>query len=120
MGEKPKNIERECKKHGFTLFFLECGKRYRCKKCRSMHVSKRRAAIKLKLVEEFGGCCQKCGYNKCVRALHFHHKNPKEKLFSISGQGQTRSLDRTRREAEKCILLCSNCHAEVEEGITKI
>jgi hypothetical protein len=33
-------------------------------------------------------------------------------------RGITRSLARLRAEAAKCVLLCANCHAEVEaEGI---
>jgi hypothetical protein len=30
------------------------------------------------------------------------------------------ALDRLRGEARKCVLLCSNCHAEVEDGIAAI
>jgi hypothetical protein len=36
---------------------------------------------------------------------------------SSSAEGATRSLERNRREAAKCVLLCSNCHAEVEAGL---
>jgi ribosomal protein L30E len=49
--------------------------------------------------------------------LHFHHIDPAHKLFNLSLRGVTRSLEQARAEAQKCILLCSNCHAEVEEGI---
>lgn len=40
--------------------------------------------LKHKLVEYKGGKCEKCGYNKCEGALHFHHINPDEKDFTIS------------------------------------
>ena len=31
----------------------------------------------------------------------------------------TRSLERLREEAGKCVLLCANCHAEVESGFVR-
>jgi 5-methylcytosine-specific restriction endonuclease McrA len=62
-----------------------------------------------------GGKCQKCGYKKCLDALQFHHKNPKEKLFEIQsaiwGQVGVSESD-ILKEVEKCILLCANCHCE--------
>ena len=39
------------------------------------------------------------------------------KNFSLSHEGVTRSLERAREEARKCVLLCANCHAEVEAGV---
>lgn len=38
------------------------------------------------------------------------------KEFGLSSQGFTRSLERLRKEAKKCVLLCATCHAEVEGG----
>ena len=38
------------------------------------------------------------------------------KAFEVSRQGITRSLERLRLEARKCVLLCANCHAMVEAG----
>jgi hypothetical protein len=55
-----------------------------------------------------------------VGALHFHHLDPAAKQFGISGRGFTRSLAKMRDEAAKCVLLCSNCHAEVEAGIASL
>ena len=81
-------------------------------KYKSQDRNRRRKDVKLKLVSEMGGKCQICGYNKCPAALQFHHKNPEEKEFSISGY--TINLNKLRDEAKKCILLCANCHAEVE------
>jgi hypothetical protein len=49
-------------------------------------------------------------------ALEFHHVELAEKRFSLSHRGVARSLARARDEASKCVLLCSNCHAEVEAG----
>lgn len=69
------------------------------------------------LVDEAGGACVLCGYSRSVRALHFHHLDPDEKSFALSGRGLCRPLAELRAEAAKCVLLCSNCHCEVEEGL---
>jgi len=74
-------------------------------------VNKHRHEIKKALVKYKGGKCEKCGYNKCIAALTFHHKNPKEKEFTIGGRNY--AWDRMVREVNKCILVCHNCHAEI-------
>jgi hypothetical protein len=51
-----------------------------------------------------------------MAALEFHHLDPGQKEFALSVRGLTRSLEEVRREAAKCIVLCANCHAEVEAG----
>jgi ribosomal protein L30E len=53
-------------------------------------------------------------------ALHFHHIDPATKSFGLARRGITRSLERVRAEAAKCVLLCSNCHAEVEAGLVAL
>jgi cytochrome c553 len=67
-------------------------------------------------VEEAGGCCAICGYDRCVVCLTFHHVEPKEKLFDLSAS-TTKALATYREEAKKCVLLCANCHGEVETGM---
>ncbi len=59
-------------------------------------------------------------YDRCVQALEFHHIDPATKSFSLSQKGVTRSLAAARAEAAKCVLLCGNCHAEVEAGVTAL
>jgi hypothetical protein len=70
--------------------------------------------VKAILVAEAGGGCSRCGYARSVAALHFHHVDPRTKAFSLSFAGVTRSIAAARKEAAKCVLLCANCHAEVE------
>jgi transposase len=112
---------RECRRHGWTAFVVSRnGKRLRCKRCRSEHVSARRRRVKAILVAEAGGCCQLCGYDRYPGALQFHHPDPAEKEFAVATQGIARSLARARSEAGKCVLLCANCHAEVEGGVANI
>jgi hypothetical protein len=78
-----------------------------CSACLS---KKRRRAIKLKAVEYKGGKCQNCGYNKCIGAMDFHHLDPQEKDFTISGSAG--KWETIKNELDKCVLLCKNCHAE--------
>jgi transposase len=115
-GERPAQRMLDCPHHGTAVFQLRPDSGYRCLKCRSDAVSRRRRKVKRVLVEEAGGKCGGCGYDRCIAALEFHHVNPAEKRFSLSHRGVARSLASARAEAEKCILLCANCHAEVEAG----
>lgn len=77
---------------------------------------------KIDAVNLFGGCCQKCGYDKCVEALEFHHLDKNEKEEKPSYIIMRWSWERVKEELEKCILLCSNCHKEVhaleKEGVS--
>jgi hypothetical protein len=72
------------------------------------------------LVGEAGGHCCICGYDGCLAALEFHHLDPAEKRLEINASGTSLALDKLRAEARKCVLLCSNCHAEVEVGATRV
>ena len=103
-----------CKRHGLTDFLLEGRGAFRCLRCRQEAVARRRRRVKEILVHEAGGACQRCGYSRCLAALQFHHLDPRTKQFSLAAEGATRSLAAARAEAAKCILLCGNCHAEVE------
>jgi hypothetical protein len=93
---------------------------WRCLKCRSEAVSRRRRKVKDTLVAEAGGACQLCGYSRCVAALEFHHLDPALKAFAVGERGLSRSLAAAREEAGKCLLVCSNCHAELEAGIRRL
>lgn len=69
---------------------------------------------KEKLIAQKGGKCQNCGYDKCLRALSFHHRNPEEKLFTMDTRMiRGRKWETVLAEAEKCDLLCANCHMEI-------
>jgi DNA-binding CsgD family transcriptional regulator len=114
--DAPRDVDMSCPRHGVTRFRLDHRRSYRCLRCRQEKVAERRRVVKQILVAEAGGRCARCGYGRCVAALQFHHLDPKGKTFALSSKGITRSLERAREEARKCILLCANCHAEVEAG----
>jgi len=49
---------------------------------------------------------------ECLAALEFHHLNSDEKDF-ILAKNISVSLERLKKEADKCVLVCSNCHREL-------
>jgi 5-methylcytosine-specific restriction endonuclease McrA len=109
-----------CSRHGDTDFWLSGRGYYRCKRCRSDAVARRRRKVKAILVAEAGGACCICGYDRNMRALHFHHLEPLQKRHEINAKGVAIALEKLRVEAQKCVLLCSNCHAEVEDGMASV
>lgn len=112
--------ELVCKRHGPTEFYVAPNGSYCCKRCRRERVAEWRRRAKRTLVDEAGGRCAVCGYDKTPAALHFHHLDPSKKEFGLAMAGNTRSFERMRTEARKCVLLCGNCHVEVELGLTQL
>jgi hypothetical protein len=90
--------------------------RWRCKRCIGEAVTRRLQRVKRELVEEAGGCCAICGYDRCIINLHFHHVDPAQKEFAMTvAMGKSRAT--FRAEAKKCVLVCANCHGEIEAGL---
>ena len=87
------------------------------KELRVLKVGKYRRRVKQKLFDYKGGKCKKCGYDEDVPdAYAFHHRDPDEKEFTLSQHGG-RSLERLKKEVDKCDLLCVRCHAEVHHEL---
>lgn len=57
-------MELDCPSHGLTEFQLRRGGGYKCLKCRSEAVVRRRRRIKQTLIDEAGGACLCCGYSR--------------------------------------------------------
>lgn len=69
---------------------------------------------KLELIEYKGGKCECCGYDKNYAALDFHHIHPEEKEFQVDSRHLANTnMDKLKEEADKCVLLCANCHREI-------
>ena len=104
-----------------------CGKEYEYDRrkghqrtlCNSCSVNSRRFVVKRKAVAYKGGACETCGYNRCAAALVFHHLDPTEKEFAISGK-HSLSWKKLRQELDKCVLLCMICHAELHVGLGRV
>lgn len=92
-----------------------------CSLCELNRSKQYRLRLKSKAVEYKGGCCEICGYNKCLRSLVFHHRDPSEKDFAIGesrpGYKIVRKWDLVKVELDKCQLLCHNCHNEIHHQI---
>lgn len=82
-------------------------------------VAKRRKRLKEMVVEYKGGKCTICGYNKYVGAFDLHHLDEKTKEFGLSTRGLTRSWEKLKAEADKCILVCANCHRKYTVALHK-
>ncbi len=83
-------------------------------------VGLRRKKLKTMVIEYKGGKCIICGYNKCAGAFDLHHIDGSTKEFGLSHRGLTRSWEKIQKEADKCVLLCANCHREVHAGIVQL
>jgi len=91
-----------------------------CKDCNSRDRQDRQRIFKQECVDYKGGECQCCGYHACNSALDFHHIDPEIKSFGIAEQRRTKMNDEIKRELDKCILVCSNCHREIHAGYIDI
>ena len=103
--------EKECPIHGLTPH-PRYGDRLRCRKCETQRTREYRQARKRHAIEYLGGKCQLCGYDKCIGALEFHHKDPTQKEFQLSKYLKNRN-EVLHKELDKCMLLCANCHREI-------
>lgn len=88
--------------------------------CKTCHNARQRN----KQIERFTDvgviwACVRCGYDKCVAAIDFHHIDPTEKDFNIASR-QCISKERLSNEVNKCIVICRNCHAELHDGLWDI
>jgi 5-methylcytosine-specific restriction endonuclease McrA len=101
-----------------------------CKDCESDWKTNRKRVMKKRAVHFKGGKCEICGYSKTMRALTFHHINPEDKDITLKykktpGQvrmvnsfvGQGWGWEKIEKELKKCMLVCMNCHMEIEEGL---
>ncbi len=94
----------------------------KCKYCRSTAINRplpktddksvkelsEKQKTKLELMVLKGDKCEKCGFHGHPQVFDFHHREPEDKLFSMSGISQITS--KVLAELAKCDLLCSNCH----------
>lgn len=78
----------------------------------SAAVSRYRRNRKEKLVALFGGKCFDCGLTYPPYVFDFDHKDPSQKTFPIGNNGDIVSWMNTLREADKCDLVCANCHRQ--------
>ena len=54
--------------------------------------------------------CKDCGFHRYGGALDYHHINAATKEGRIDAMSWYNQTDFYKREIEKCLLLCKNCH----------
>lgn len=79
---------------------------------------KRKVSTKERAVELLGGECLVCGYDRCAKAMDFHHKDPSKKVFKIAGRAAF--TEELKSELRKCLLLCCRCHREYHSGFINL
>lgn len=77
-----------------------------------------RWAKRYRAVQELGGKCKHCGIDD-IFVLHFHHKDPTKKEFGISQFSVHGEWCELKKEIDKCILLCGNCHSKLHLAETE-
>lgn len=78
------------------------------------YLKARRRIRKKRLVEMRGGCCELCGYDRCIEALEFHHRDSSTKEFVINGSIlAAKKWETILAEVDKCDMICANCHREI-------
>lgn len=83
---------------------------------RKQIMRQQRAEFIESLEHAMGGACQRCGYSACFAAIDFHHVDSQKKDALVSTLANGRRWREAEREADKCVLLCGNCHREYEHG----
>ena len=88
-------------------------RRSECKECHN-NIVKQKYAKNKEIINELkkDKSCVKCGYNKCFAALDFHHIDPNNKVDTVARLSAYSNAESALKEAEKCVLLCANCHRE--------
>jgi len=79
-------------------------------------VTEHRRRVKRKAIEYSGGKCIKCEYDSCNSSLAFHHVDPEQKEVELS-DGRHRKWESAKKEIDKTILVCHNCHGEIHSNL---
>jgi hypothetical protein len=103
----------------FSFFYKDSIKRTStyCKECCCLLTAKKQIILKQACVDYKGGKCERCGYNKFLGALEFHHMDESKKEFTIAKAKSKEITDKIRNELDKCMLLCANCHREIHNEL---
>lgn len=116
-GKHPKDFEtpRRCKCGETDPAKFYGNKKTVCAKCHNIYTLEKGRENRKKSVEYLGGECTCCGWNKFISGFDIHHLNPEEKDVAFSSM-RAWCWERTKKELDKCVLLCKCCHAGVHNG----
>lgn len=91
----------------------------KCKKCANLYYRKRIKDVKIKMIEYKGCKCERCGLHlkdSHYSVFDFHHINPKEKDVNFD-KIKYQKWEKIKKEIDKCMLVCSNCHRLIHAEI---
>lgn len=108
-----RGICRSCGETDKDKFYTQS--QYQCKSCWNKRTYQTAKDKILEYMESRGGAkCCRCGYDKYIGALDFHHRDPAEKDPTWS---RGWSLPKLKKELDKCDIVCANCHREIHAGL---
>jgi hypothetical protein len=86
-------------------------RRHKCRACKQARQRERRQEVWARLAEyKKTLSCVRCGFAD-YRALDFHHLDPGEKDVAVADfVSRGASSAKIKKEIEKCVVLCANCH----------
>lgn len=115
MPYRDKAKDREYKKIWNRAYYLKNKDKER------ERIRKRKQEIKEWLSEyKVNLKCIYCNEREMV-CLDFHHLDQTQKDKSLGwARNQGWGKERIRKEIEKCIVLCSNCHRKLHAGVIKL
>lgn len=61
-------------------------------------------------------CCVVCK-EQYIKCLEFHHLDRNKKDFTVSSKLHNSSFGIILKEAERCVILCANCHRKVHDNM---
>ena len=113
-------MEKHCVICGveFKIRNIAANNRQYCYDCLPEGKTATRTVYTELIKKKYGGKCIICGYDRCMSALEFYHLDPNEKEGIVSNSNGT--VEKSFIEAEKCILICSNCHREIHAGVISV
>jgi len=118
------NETKQCTKckiwHSFKNYCALPG-RYQsyCNTCQASYKSKAKPQIKSQYVTYKGGVCERCKQTYPDICYDFHHRDPSQKEFTISSHRACVFTDTVRKELDKCMMVCSNCHRLIHDELRK-
>jgi len=110
--KKGQEMTKPVRERNPTKTCIECGKDTNNKggylRCSLHYKVYKRKKIREELIQKLGGKCNMCNGIFPNVAFDFHHLGNKE--MDISSMIDRYSEVEIKKEADKCILLCANCH----------
>ena len=101
---RKREVGRRCSAPG-------CGRKHMAQGfCANHYRSEMRRRFWAALLQARGDQCERCRKRYVIAVYDLHHRDPKTKSFAVANAIGNRSLAELLAEAEKCDLLCANCH----------